>query len=100
MHRLTGILLAAGLGLGGTTIARSDETAVELKPGDGHDVVLENCSGCHSLDYIQMNSPFLDEKGWTAEVTKMVKAYGAPIEEDAQKAIIQYLATNYGKAAP
>lgn len=27
----------------------------------------------------QMNSPFLDEKGWRAEVTKMVNSFGAPI---------------------
>jgi mono/diheme cytochrome c family protein len=100
MHRLTGVLLAAGLCLSGVTIVAADEAAIELKPGDGHDAVLANCAACHSLDYIQMNSPFLDEKGWTSEVTKMVKSYGAPIAEDEQKVIIQYLATNYGKAAP
>jgi mono/diheme cytochrome c family protein len=98
MHRLTGILVAAALGLGGVAIAAADEDAIELKPGDGHDTVLANCAACHSLDYIQMNSPFLDEKGWTAEVTKMVKSYGAQIAEDDQKIIIKYLATNYGKA--
>ncbi len=42
-----------------------------------------------------MNSPFLDAAGWNAEVTKMIKAFGAPIDDDA-KAIVDYLAKNYG----
>ena len=36
---------------------------------------------CHSLDYIPMNSVFLDRKGWEASVTKMMKVMGAPIGE-------------------
>jgi hypothetical protein len=55
------------------------------------------CAGCHSLDYIPLNSPFMDKEGWTAEVNKMINAYGAPIPQaDAAKAIA-YLAANYGK---
>jgi len=51
---------------------------------------------CHSLDYIPMNSPFLDRKGWEVSVTKMIKVMGAPIAEaDAQK-ITDYLAGQYG----
>ena len=53
---------------------------VALKPGLGRDVVELNCITCHSLDYITMNSPFLDRKGWEAEVNKMVKMFGAQIE--------------------
>jgi len=30
-------------------------------------------------------------------VTKMVKAYGAPIKPEDQKPIAEYLARNYGK---
>jgi hypothetical protein len=57
----------------------------------------ENCAACHSLDYVPMNSPFLDRKGWEAEVTKMVKAFGAPVSADEQAKIIDYLAANYAK---
>lgn len=78
-------------------MAVADESAIELKPGG--EVVENNCAACHSLDYLQMNSPFLDEKGWTAEVTKMVKVFGAEISDTDQKAIIAYLAANYGKPA-
>ena len=34
---------------------------------------------------------------WDAEVTKMIKAFGAPISEADAKEITEYLATNYGK---
>jgi hypothetical protein len=56
-----------------------------------------NCGACHSLDYIVMNSPFLDAKAWTAEVTKMVNAFGAPIEKADQDKIAAYLSANYAQ---
>jgi sulfite dehydrogenase (cytochrome) subunit B len=76
--------------------AAADEPAVHLKPGPGLDKVEGNCGACHSLDYIQMNSPFLNAAGWNAEVTKMIKAFGAPIGADDANAIAAYLAQNYG----
>jgi sulfite dehydrogenase (cytochrome) subunit B len=77
--------------------ASAAEDAIQLKPGKGAEVVEQNCAACHSLDYIQMNSPFLDRKGWQAEVTKMVKAFMAPISEPDQQQIIEYLSVNYAK---
>jgi mono/diheme cytochrome c family protein len=79
-----------------TLPAAADEPAVDLKPGPGLDKVQGNCTACHSLDYIQMNSPFLNAAAWTAEVTKMIKAFGAPIGDDDAKAIADYLTKNYG----
>ena len=70
---------------------------VTLKEGPGVDLVRQNCVACHSLDYIPLNSPFLDDKGWQAVVTKMVKALGAPIKDEDQKPIAEYLAKYYGK---
>ena len=66
------------------------------KPGPGLDKVEGNCGVCHSLDYVQMNSPFLNAAGWNAEVTKMIKAFGAPISDADAKTIADYLAKNYG----
>jgi hypothetical protein len=43
-----------------------------------------------------MNSPFLNAAGWGAAVTKMVKAFGAPIDDADAKVIADYLAKNYG----
>jgi mono/diheme cytochrome c family protein len=76
--------------------AAADEPVVNLKPGPGLDQVQGNCGACHSLDYIQMNSPFLNAAGWNTEVTKMIKAMGAPISDADAKAIADYLAKNYG----
>ena len=55
------------------------------------------CGACHSLDYIRINSRFLDLAGWTAVVNKMIKAFGAPIPKDDVDAIARYLAEQYGK---
>ena len=51
--------------------ASADEPAVHLKHAPGVDVVEGHCGACHSLDYIVMNSPFLDAAHWDAEVAKM-----------------------------
>ena len=74
-----------------------DEARVQLKPGPARDLVIGRCAACHSEDYIPMNSSFLDRKGWEAEVTKMAKAYGAPMEPDEVAKIVDYLATSYAK---
>jgi hypothetical protein len=54
------------------------------------------CSGCHSLDYIRINAPFMNRQTWTAEVNKMIQAFGAPIQMNDANTIIDYLAVNYG----
>ena len=76
--------------------ALADEQEIKLKAGPGLDKVEGNCAACHTLAYIPMNSPFLNAAGWTAEVTKMIRAYGAPIGDADAKAIADYLAKNYG----
>jgi sulfite dehydrogenase (cytochrome) subunit B len=79
--------------------AAAVEQPVELKKAPGLDKVEGNCSGCHSLDYIVMNSPFPSAALWDAEVTKMIKAFGAPISEADAKTIADYLKANYGSGA-
>ena len=77
--------------------ALAQESQLRLRDGPGRQLVEANCVMCHSLDYIPMNSPFLDRKGWEASVNKMIKVMGAPIAEaDAQK-IVDYLTGQYGK---
>ena len=77
--------------------ALAQESQLRLRDGPGRQLVEANCVMCHSLDYIQMNSVFLDREGWQKSVDKMIKVMGAPIAEaDAQK-IADYLADQYGK---
>jgi mono/diheme cytochrome c family protein len=92
MRTLTIVIVAAALALP----AFADEASVALTKAPGLDKVASNCGTCHSLDYIQMNSPFMNAATWDAEVTKMVKAFGAPISDADATAIKDYLKANYG----
>ena len=73
------------------------ESAVQLKDAPGKALVQANCAMCHSLDYVQMNSVFLDREGWQKSVDKMVKVMGAPIRPEDVPPIVDYLAAAYGK---
>jgi hypothetical protein len=94
--RTTVRIAAAALAALALTGARAQEAKIELKDAPGRDKAMQ-CGACHSLDYIPMNSRFLDKAGWTASVNKMISAFGAPIAKDDVEAIATYLAENYGK---
>lgn len=97
MRMLAIAVVSAALALPGVTRGvLADEKPIELKNAPGLDKVQANCGTCHSLDYIQMNSPFMNAATWDAEVTKMIKAYGAPISDTDAAAIKEYLKANYG----
>ena len=85
-------LLAAALA--GPALA--EEKLIDLKKAPGLDKVEGNCGACHSLDYILMNSPYPNAALWDAEVTKMIKAFGAPITDADAAVIKEYLKKNYG----
>jgi mono/diheme cytochrome c family protein len=53
------------------------------------------CATCHSRDYITTQPAGKGKEFWTAEVTKMVVVYGAPIPEPDRLTIVEYLASNY-----
>jgi cytochrome c553 len=74
----------------------ADESSLRLSAGHDQTLVLARCSICHSVDYIQMNAPFLKRPQWEAEVKKMIKAYGAPVAEDEVAKITDYLMEHYG----
>lgn len=95
MKPLTLTLTLALALVAGLVVAQ--ERRIVLKDGPGRVQVEANCASCHSLDYVLMNSPFLDRNGWDASVTKMIKAFGAPINAEDAKAIVDYLSANYGK---
>jgi mono/diheme cytochrome c family protein len=80
--------------------SRAQDRPVLLKRAPGAEVAEARCAACHSLDYIVMNSPFLDRQQWQAEVAKMIDVFGAPIDEPDAKAIVDYLTRNYGVEAP
>lgn len=73
------------------------EETIQLKNGPGKDLVMGSCVMCHSLDYIPMNSVFLDRKGWETSINKMIKVMGAPIKSEDIPQIVDYLTKYYGK---
>ena len=96
------LTLAAAACLGGSASAASisytlpDETAA-FKPGPNLEVVQNNCTACHSADYVstQPRGPKFKKDFWQAEVTKMIKVYGAPIDDADVGRIVDYLAATY-----
>ena len=105
MNRLFAPLFAAAaiasLAFGAVTAAPvnyklPDETAA-FKPGPNLDVVQNNCTACHSADYIntQPRGPKFNKDFWQAEVTKMIKVFGAPIDDADVSKIVEYLAQTY-----
>jgi hypothetical protein len=73
-----------------------EETAA-LAPGPNVDVVQGNCTACHSVDYIQSQprGPNFKKDFWQAEVTKMIKVYGAPIADGDVSKIVDYLVATH-----
>jgi sulfite dehydrogenase (cytochrome) subunit B len=73
-----------------------NETAT-FKPGPNLELVQNNCTACHSVDYVQTQprGAKFKEDFWRAEVTKMIKVYGAPIAEADVGRIVEYLTQNY-----
>jgi hypothetical protein len=68
-----------------------------FKPGPNFETVRNNCTGCHSADYVQIQprGAKFKEDFWRAEVNKMVKVYGASIDEADIGPIVDYLTQTY-----
>jgi hypothetical protein len=71
-----------------------DETA-EFSPGQNVDIVRNNCTACHSSDYISTQPRGTDfgKVFWRGEVLKMINSYGAPIDGTDVDTIVNYLAS-------
>lgn len=70
-------------------------SAQTLAPGQGADVVEDNCQNCHGLDHI--TSAHHDAAGWQAIVSDMISR-GASLTDDQVQQVVAYLASHYGPA--
>ena len=100
MQRTVLLAIAFAAGISAVTAApvnyKLPDDVATFKPGPNLDIVQGNCSACHSADYIKTQPPMKDKKGfWQAEVTKMIKVYGAPIDDADVGKIVDYLAATY-----
>ena len=64
----------------------------------GFTIAQQRCSICHSADYIELQPPGMSVAQWTAEMVKMQRTYGAPLEEREIPLLAEYLGAAY--AAP
>jgi cytochrome c1 len=74
-----------------------DEAIPVVLADTGAEAVVNNCTACHSLEYITTQPPSMGEKFWHDEVTKMIKVYGAPIEPDQAEPIAKVLSDRFGQ---
>jgi sulfite dehydrogenase (cytochrome) subunit B len=93
---LAGCLLLASAQAAPVSYTLPEETAA-FKPGPNLDVVKANCAACHSADYVQTQprGEKFKKDFWQAEVTKMIKVYGAPIDDADVPKIVEYLTATY-----
>lgn len=88
--------LATGGAIAAPVNYQTPKETAAFKPGPNLDVVQNNCSACHSADYVSTQPPMKNKQQfWQAEVTKMIKVYGATIDEKDIPAIVDYLSTTY-----
>ena len=87
---------AVGAALAAPINYKTPDEVAAFKPGPNVEIVQGNCSACHSSDYIATQPAMKDKKAfWQAEVTKMIKVYGAPIDDADVGKIVDYLAATY-----
>ncbi|UFX47061.1 cytochrome c [Bradyrhizobium sp. 41S5] len=98
---LPALAAIAMLSIGATMAAPVNYTLPEetaaFRPGPNLEVVQNNCTACHSADYIktQPQGEKFKKDFWQAEVTKMIKVYGAPIDQADVGKIVEYLSATY-----
>ena len=71
------------------------EETTRFLPGQDAEMAEVNCVACHSVDYVKMQAPRKGKAFWTTEVNKMIKVFGAPIEQEDAAKIADYLAATY-----
>ena len=103
MIRSVNIVLAACTALLAAA-AFAQPAAIELPLGDtppeladpASEVVVNNCSACHSLDYITTQPRGKGEQFWRDAVAKMINVYKAPISPEDADTIGTTLAHKFG----
>jgi len=67
-----------------------------LPPGDGKEIVQQQCGGCHELKVVTAKRA--SRQQWSTLVNQMVTR-GADIPDEDIETVIDYLAKNFGPAA-
>ena len=66
-----------------------------LPQGEGVELVVKNCTACHSVDIILQNH--MSRKGWNAQIVLMQKEQGmGSLNKEDRKVILDYLSKFQG----
>jgi hypothetical protein len=104
MMRLTLLTVIFAIAALGLAMSKAEPVAYQLpketaafRPGPNLEAAQNNCTACHSADYVAIQPQNMKSKRdfWLAEVTKMIKVYGAPIDAADVPRIVDYLAATY-----
>lgn len=63
---------------------------MDLPEGPGRDVVMENCTACHSPSTM-LQQPKVSREKWESIVGKMRTLYKAPVDDAAVPQIVDYM---------
>ncbi len=69
------------------------EPVMPIAPG--REEFMRACVACHSPRYVTMQPAFTRHQ-WEETVTKMIKTYGAPMDEAQARAVVDYLEATHG----
>lgn len=64
--------------------------------GPQAEAIVNNCMGCHSLDYITTQPTGKGAQFWRDAVNKMINVYGAPIDPAEVDALTSALQDTHG----
>ncbi|MBE0618608.1 MAG: photosystem P840 reaction-center cytochrome c-551 [Proteobacteria bacterium] len=81
-------------GLAGVLLMGFGSVAAAQGTGDAKALFEEKCGVCHATE--RATGKKKDAAGWEKTVMRMKNVNGCPINDEQAKAIIQYLAKNYG----
>jgi len=81
-----------------TLAAAPQSSSADLAPGEGRELVLAACTGCHTTELIVASH--MSRKTWETTLTWMEETQGlAPLEPGVRKAILDYLERTQGFSA-
>lgn len=77
--------------------AQQDAVVKQLPAGQGKDILVRTCAGCHLLSVVTVQRK--SEEQWTDTVIEM-RGRGAQASDDDLVALVEYLAKNFGPQSP
>jgi mono/diheme cytochrome c family protein len=75
------------------------EAGVDLPEGEGREILVAECLGCHGLSALPLFAGFYTRDSWRTLVVTM-KEHGAKVDDAEIELLSDYLAQHFGPATP